>query len=122
MSESTNYLTCKRVKYYSLKDKEAFFEWVRKLEWIHDVTEANGDVIIDLCSGDLDQFDLLDLIAILRRYQCRYEAVAKACQSIKQTMDYAEGKILVQGNFPPVRTDYQKWAYVWATTFLLARR
>ena len=34
-SEKNNkYLTCKAVKFYTLKDEDAFFEWIKKIKCI----------------------------------------------------------------------------------------
>jgi|GEM_PF-802076 hypothetical protein len=64
-----NKLVFKDIKFYCQKDRLAFFEWIKRLEYVHDVIETDQEVIIDLFNGDLNQLELFDLIALFHRYK-----------------------------------------------------
>lgn len=70
-------LICKNIKFYCQKDKEAFLEWVRRLECVHDVVETGDDIVIDLCNGDLDQFEVREFIALFYRYKLDMKELQK---------------------------------------------
>lgn len=70
-------LVCKNIKFYCKKDKEALFEWVRKLDCVHDVVETNEGIIIDLCHGDLDPSELREFIALFYRYKLDMKELQK---------------------------------------------
>ena len=70
-------LVCRKVKFYCQKDKEAFFEWIQKLEFIERAYEDNKDIILELCNGYFDQFEIRELIALFRRYKINKKELQK---------------------------------------------
>jgi len=59
------YLTCKGVIFYSNKDEDAFFEWIKKIECIEKFDAAGDELYLDIAHDH----DLRDLIALLYRYR-----------------------------------------------------
>lgn len=66
--EYKNYLTCKRVYFYSILDEEIFFGWIKKIPCIASFEGARDELYLDLVDWELDYNDLKDLIALLYRY------------------------------------------------------
>lgn len=64
-----NFIRCKRVKFLSNKDEDAFFEWIKKIECIEHFEGAGDELYLDLVNKKLTDNDLLDLIALLYRYK-----------------------------------------------------
>jgi|SRR5271170_5092231 len=77
MSESTNYLTCKRVRYYALKDEDAFFEWIKRIPCIKSFEGARDELYLDLVDRPLNDNDLDDLIGLLYRYKVDMKQLAR---------------------------------------------
>jgi hypothetical protein len=68
MNTDEIYLTCKRVKFYSNKDEDAFFEWIKKIECIEKFEAAGDELYLDIASKELHDHDLRDLLALFFRY------------------------------------------------------
>lgn len=77
MSESTNYLTCKRVLYYSLKDEDAFFEWIGKIKCIKNCDGIRYDLYLHLVDTQPTDEDLQDLIGLFYRYNVDMKQLAR---------------------------------------------
>jgi hypothetical protein len=69
VDKNKDYLICKKIKFYSVFDKDIFFEWVNKIECIDDVEYVGKDLFIEVACLDLHDHDLRDLIALFYRYK-----------------------------------------------------
>ena len=66
---NSNILTCKQVTFYSPKDEDAFFEWIKKIDCIDEFTAAHDELYLHIACCDLHDQDLRELIALLYRYK-----------------------------------------------------
>ena len=64
-------LTYKRVKFYSLKDEDAFFEWIKKIECIESFSGKGDELYLHITSKNIDDGALRDLLALFYRYKIR---------------------------------------------------
>ena len=64
-------LVCKRVRFYSRKDEDVFFEWIKKIECIDTFDGAGDELYLYISSNDLHDNDLRDLIALFYRYKIK---------------------------------------------------
>jgi hypothetical protein len=64
-----NILTFKKIKYYSENDRDMFFKWVRSIECVEKVEEDKNKLHLYICSDELHDQDLRDLIGLLYRYK-----------------------------------------------------
>ncbi|MBI2775019.1 hypothetical protein HYX58_03360 [Candidatus Dependentiae bacterium] len=64
-----NYLVCKGVKFGSMHDEDAFFEWIKKIKCIQSFEGARDELYLDLISDRLEDLELRDIIALFRRYK-----------------------------------------------------
>ena len=64
-------LICKKVTFYSLKDEDAFFEWIKKIDCIDEFTAAYDELYLHIACKDLHDHDLRDLLALFHRYKIR---------------------------------------------------
>jgi hypothetical protein len=69
MNKHNNYLTCKRVIFYSHKDEDTFFEWIKKIPSITHFEGARDELYLDMVSNIISDEDLKDLIALFYRYK-----------------------------------------------------
>lgn len=67
--EFGNYITCKSVTFYSPRDEDAFFEWIKKIDCIESFEGARDELYLDLVDRSLNSQDIHELIALLRRYK-----------------------------------------------------
>lgn len=77
MEKNDNYLICKRVKFYSQKDEDAFFEWIKKIECIENFEGAGDELYLDIAAWDTHDHDLRDLIALFYRYKIEMKQLAR---------------------------------------------
>lgn len=77
MNERINYLTCKKVKFYSRKDEDALFEWISKIECIKKIDLVNNELYMYLASNSLHEYDLRDLLSLLYRYKIDMKQLAQ---------------------------------------------
>jgi hypothetical protein len=68
-SKKSPYLICKNVTFYSEKDEEAFFEWIKVLEGIDNCEKVGNEFHLYPAAADLHDHDLRDLIAFFYRYK-----------------------------------------------------
>ena len=61
-------LICKEVKFYALKDEDAFFEWLTKINCITNISAIGDALYLDLPYVILDD-DLRDILALFYRYK-----------------------------------------------------
>lgn len=64
-------LECKRVTFYSYKDEDAFFEWIKKIDIIDNFWGEGDTLYLDTACIDLGDEHLRDLIALFYRYNIR---------------------------------------------------
>lgn len=76
MDKKNNYLTCKRVRFYALKDEDAFFEWINKIKCIKSYEGARDELYLDLVDKPLDFEDMKDLIGLFYRYKISMKQLA----------------------------------------------
>lgn len=69
MSDTTKYLTCKSVYFYSMKDEDAFFEWIGKIDCIEKFEGVRDELYLDFVQKKLNYDDIKDLIALFYRYK-----------------------------------------------------
>ena len=75
--ELKNYLTCKSVKFYSLKDEDVFFYWIEKIECISGIEGAKDELYLDLVDRELTSDDIRDLIGLFIRYKIKMKQLGK---------------------------------------------
>ena len=69
LKKNENVLICKKVKYYSRKDEDAFFEWIKKIDCIDNFIGSGNELYLYISSHDLHDYDLRDLLALFYRYK-----------------------------------------------------
>lgn len=62
-------LECKSVKFYSHKDEDAFFEWIKKIECIDDYWGEGRILYLEIVCAELHDHDLIELLALFYRYK-----------------------------------------------------
>jgi hypothetical protein len=77
MSENKIYLTCKAVSFYSHKDEDAFFAWIKKIKCIEKFEGAGDELYLDLVDRRLTDTDLRELIGLLYRYKIDMKQLAQ---------------------------------------------
>jgi len=50
--KSENILICKRVKFFCLKDEDAFFEWIKRIYCIDKFEGAGNELYLFIASGN----------------------------------------------------------------------
>ncbi len=61
-------IICRSVKYYSRKDEDAFFEWIKKIDCIDSVVGVGKELHLGITCKNLHDNDLRDLLALFYRY------------------------------------------------------
>lgn len=64
-------LICKKTTFYSLKDEDAFFESIKKIDCIEKFEGVYDELHLYIACLDLHDEDLRDLIALFYRYKIR---------------------------------------------------
>jgi len=64
-----NILICKAVKYHSLCDEDAFFEWIKKIPSIVRYDGALDELYLYMKGKNISNRDLRELIALFYRYK-----------------------------------------------------
>lgn len=70
-------LVCKRIKFRSQKDEEAFFEWAVKIECIDAIIREKKEVHLYIAARDIHDHDLRDLLALFFRYNIDMKQLAQ---------------------------------------------
>src|SRR3990172_3583772 len=68
MNEINKMLICRGIKYYSRKDENVFFEWIKKIDCIDSVVGIGRELHLNIACKDLHDDDLRDLLALFYRY------------------------------------------------------
>ena len=66
-------LTCKSVMFYSSKDEDAFFEWIKKLDCIERFWGKGNELYLQIKSNNISNDSLMELTALLGRYEIDLE-------------------------------------------------
>ena len=70
-------LICKKVKFYSEKDREACCDWLKKITCIHDIEVFEKDFYLKLSKRVLNFTELDNLIGIFYRYKIDLKQLAQ---------------------------------------------
>jgi hypothetical protein len=63
------FLICKSVIFYSQKDEDMFFTWIKKIKCIEKFEGAGDELYLDLKSKVISDQNLRDLLALFYRYK-----------------------------------------------------
>ena len=79
MSENKqeNILVCTAVKFYCLKDEDAFFEWIKKIDCIDKTSASGRELYLHIAADDIHDQDLDDLIGLFYRYNIDMKQLAR---------------------------------------------
>ncbi len=70
-------LMCKSVSFYSQKDEDAFFSWIKRIECIEQVAGAGRELYMYLASDNIHEYDLRDLLGLFYRYDIDMQQLAR---------------------------------------------
>jgi hypothetical protein len=62
-------LVCTDIKFYCLKDEDAFFEWIKKIACITHTSAAGRELYLHISAQKTSDQDLDDLIGLFYRYK-----------------------------------------------------
>ena len=68
MNDENIILICKKIKFYSQKDEDAFFEWVKKITCIDKISATGDELYLHVIGNDLQDDGLIDLLGLFYRY------------------------------------------------------
>jgi hypothetical protein len=71
------WLTAKKVHFYSYKDEEVFFEWIKKISCIEKFEGCGDELYLDLKRKKLSNKDLDELIGLFYRYKIDMKQLAQ---------------------------------------------
>ena len=69
-------LVCKAVTYYSHRDEDAFFEWIKKISSIKKFKGLGDELYLYIESAEIPDNDLRELIALFYRYKVDMKQLA----------------------------------------------
>lgn len=69
MNQNKIVLHCKRVKFFSAHDEDAFFEWLKKIPAIIDIVGERDSINLYVAAKSLDDEDLRSIVTLFRRYK-----------------------------------------------------
>jgi hypothetical protein len=67
-NKKDNILVCKAVTFYCNKDEDAFFDWIKKIDCIDEISAAGDELYLHVCADEIHDYDLDDLIGLFYRY------------------------------------------------------
>src|SRR5438128_1678362 len=68
MNENTNNLVCESVRFYSPKDEDAFFEWIKKIHCIKNFFGVGKTLYLEAVGNEITDADLDELLGLFYRY------------------------------------------------------
>ena len=91
MKKNEILIECKRVRFYSSYDEDAFFEWLKKIKNVKSV-RGKGDSILFTVSSLSDK-ELHNLIGLFRRYKIEMNDLEQVLNSSQQKLfnEYQKG-------------------------------
>lgn len=72
-----NILVCKSVRFFCNKDEDAFFEWIKKIKCIDEISAAGKELYLHICADYIHDQDLDDLIGLFYRYKVDMKQLKK---------------------------------------------
>jgi hypothetical protein len=69
MKTKENILICKSPRFFCYKDEEAFFEWIKKIKAITNISGQGRELYLYLAEEMLNDQDLDDVIGLFYRYK-----------------------------------------------------
>lgn len=69
MNINKKVLICKGITFYARKDEDAFFEWIKKIECVENISGAGDELYLHIVSNELHDYDLRDLLGLFYRYK-----------------------------------------------------
>jgi len=57
------------VRFYARKNEDAFFEWIKKIDCIDEISAAGKELYLHISTDDIHDQDLDDLIGLFYRYK-----------------------------------------------------
>jgi hypothetical protein len=82
-------LECKKIRFYSTNDKNAFFEWIKKAKYIKEF-KGEKDKILLYVKKKLTNPEALDLVALFRRYKINTKQLEIFFDSERSLEDYKQ--------------------------------
>jgi hypothetical protein len=73
MQGSGKIIECKRVKFYSTCDEDAFFEWLGKIKSITNIKGQRDSILLTI--DQISDEELYQLVALFRRYKVKMSGV-----------------------------------------------
>lgn len=77
MNEANNVLICRAVSFYCRKDEDAFFEWIKKIDCIDEISGAGRELYLHICADEIHDYNLDDLIGLFNRYKVDMKQLAR---------------------------------------------
>lgn len=66
--ENKKYLTCRKVIFYGITDEDMFFEWLKRIPCIINITGAGENLYLYVHEKPLSEDDIYELLSLFRRY------------------------------------------------------
>jgi hypothetical protein len=92
MNKNDNVLVCKRVRFYALKDEDAFFEWIKKIDCIENFFGIGDELHLEIVSDDIHDYNLRDLLGLFYRYNIDMKQLKRFLNNDNKKW-FKEGKV-----------------------------
>ncbi|MCL4361555.1 hypothetical protein M1446_04355 [Candidatus Dependentiae bacterium] len=92
MNKDENILICKAVKFYARRDEDAFFEWIKKIDCIDDISGAGDELYLHIASDEIHDHDLRDLLGLFYRYKIDMKQLKRFLTKDNKKWFYANKK------------------------------
>src|SRR5438552_13679104 len=76
-NKKENTLACKGVRFYGKKDEDAFFELIKKIDCIDDISGVGKDLFLYIAKDEIPDQDLDDFIGLFYRYKVDMKQLAR---------------------------------------------
>ena len=76
MNSNENILVCKAVRFFCLKDEDAFLEWIEKINCIDHTSALGREIYLHIATDKIKDQDLEDLIGLFYRYKIDMQQLA----------------------------------------------
>ena len=77
LNKQENILICKAVKFYCRKDEDAFFEWIKKIDCIDQISGISKELYLHIAADDIHDHDLRDLLGLFYRYKINMQQLSR---------------------------------------------
>ncbi len=92
MNKNQRTLICTSVLFFGHKDEDAFFEWIKKIDWIENYYGSGRDLYLELSGCDMPDENLQDIIALFHRYNVDMKQLKKCLTDSNKTWFYDNKK------------------------------